>query len=136
MRILKPLGEEIIFDDKVRHLLFNINVIDEIQEYYDMYIVDVINMIFESKDRDVMKKSYDVLTYVLKTLLNEDVRLHNKKNPDDQWEALTEDFIKDEILTNETSMQIGLLVLNAFSGSLPKSKGDNNPNQMSGQTKK
>ena len=136
MRILRPVGEEIQIDDKVRHLLFNINVIDEIQEHYDEYIVDVINSLFNNKDKKKQKQSYSTMVYILLTLLNEDVRLHNKRNPQDMWEELTEEFLKEEVVTNETSMTISLLILKAFNGTLPKSEGDSDPNLKGGQAKK
>lgn len=135
MRILKPVGEEIEFDSKVRHLLFNVNVIDDVQEHFDMYIVDVLNSIFEVEDKDVQRKSYDTLSYVLSSLLNEDVRIHNKNNPSDQWEEITEDFIKEEVLTNGNSPVFASLVLKSFNESLPKHEEDD-PNQKSGQKKK
>jgi hypothetical protein len=135
VRILKPVGEEIEFDSKVRHLLFNVNVIDDVQEHFDMYIVDVLNYIFEVEDKDVQRKSYDTLSYVLSSLLNEDVRIHNKNNPSDQWEEITEDFIKEEVLTNGNSPVFASLVLKSFNESLPKHEEDD-PNQKSGQKKK
>lgn len=56
MKILKPVGQELEFDGKVRHLLFNVNVIDEIQEKYDTDVVDVLNTIFETQDKEKKKK--------------------------------------------------------------------------------
>lgn len=136
MRILKPIGEELEFDGKVRHLLFNINVIDEIQEHYDMYIVDTINSIFDNTNKENQKKSYNTLAYILTVLLNEDVRLHNKKNPKDTWDKVTEEYLKEEVLTAETSARLSILMLNAFNGNLPKSEEDDDPNQKSERTKK
>lgn len=135
MRILKPVGEEIDFDGKVRHLLFNVNVIDEIQEHFDMYIVDVLNSMFKVDDKAAQRSAFDTLSYVLTVLLNEDARIHNKNNPADQWDEITEEFIKGELLTNSTTVTIGLLVLESFNGSISK-KGEDDPNQKSGQTKK
>jgi len=135
VRILKPVGEEIDFDGKTRHLLFNINVIDDIQEHFDMYIVDVLNSVFETENKEIQKKSYDTLSYILTSLLNEDVRMHNKNNTEDQWDEITEEYIKEELLTNGTSMVLGSLVLKSFNGSLPKTEEDD-PNQKTGQKKK
>ena len=134
MRILKPVGEVLQFDDKERHLLFNVNVIDQLQEDYDTDIVDIINTIFELKDKEKKKKSYGMLAHVLMVLLNEDVRLHNKYNPDDQWEELSEEYIRTEVLSNTTSKNIAILILLSFNGSMPKSD-DTSPNEMSEQVK-
>jgi len=132
MRILMPIGEEIEFDDKKRHLLFNINVIDEIQEHFDMYIVDAINSVFSETDK---KGGYNRLSYILLVLLNEDVRMHNRKSPNDQWCLITEDFINSELLTNDTAKVFTGLILKSFNGSLPK-VDKQTPNVKSGQVKK
>lgn len=135
MRILKPQGIEIEFDDKKRHLLFNVNVIDEVQEKYDDYIVNILNSLFDKENNYNSRNAYNKLSFILLTLLNEDVRLHNKNNPDDKWEPITEDFINSELLTNDTSASLSILVLQSFNGTLPKSE-DEDPNQASGTTKK
>ena len=135
MRILMPVGEEIQFDDKLRHLLFNTNVIDEIQECYDDGIVDILNSMLGSKEKEGKKNQYDKLSYILLVLLNEDVRLHNKNKENDKWEVLTEEFVRSELVTNTTSLELTMLVLTAFSGSVPKSK-DSPPNVESDNIKK
>ena len=134
MRTLMPIGEEIDFDGRTRKLLFNVNVIDEIQEHYDAPIVDVINSIFSKEDKEIRKKSYDTISYIFNVLLNEDARLHNKKFPKDEWEDLTEEFLKEEVITNSTSLQITLAILASFNGSIPQEEED--PNVKSEQTRK
>jgi hypothetical protein len=135
MRILKPVGEVLEFDGKERHLLFNVNVIDQLQEDYDNDIVSIINEIFELEDKEKKKKAYAMLAHMLTVVLNEDVRLHNKYNPDDRWEDLSEEYIRTEILSNSTSKLISALMLLSFNGTMPKSD-DTSPNEMSEQTKK
>lgn len=135
MRILKPVGEELELEGRVYHLLFNLNVIDEIQEQYDMPIVDILNSIFDKEDKKKQKESYNTLAYMITVLLNEDIRIHNKKNEKDQWPEVTIEYIREEVLTNSTSGQLSLLILKAFNGTLPKSE-DEGPNQESVQTKK
>jgi hypothetical protein len=135
MRILKPTGLEIEFDGKVRHLLFNFNVIYEIQEHFDMYIVDVLNLHFKKEtDKEIRKREYADLAYILTVLLAEDVRLHNEKNPSDQWEKITEEYIKSELITNGTSGNLWLLVIKAFNEDLPQNE-DDDPNLTSEQKK-
>jgi hypothetical protein len=135
MRILKPVGTEIDIDGKERHLLFNINVIDELQEHFDMYIGDILNSLLERQDKEKQKAFYDTVVCILTVLLNEDVRLHNKHNPSDPWENITEEYLKEEVLTNSTSATITLEILKSFNGSLPKNE-DDDPNLKSGKTKK
>jgi hypothetical protein len=135
MRILKPVGIEIDIDGKDRHLLFNVNVIDELQEHFDMYIGDILNALLDNQDKEKQKAFYDSIVYILAVLLNEDVRMHNKNNPSDPWEKITDEYLKEEILTNSTSAAIALEILKSFNGSLPKNE-DDDPNLKSGKTKK
>lgn len=131
-----PVGEEIDFDGKTRHLLFNVNVIDDIQEHFDMYIVDVLNSLFKIDDTAAQRGAFDTLSYVLTVLLNEDIRMHNKKYSSDQWDEITEEYIKEELLTNSTSAILASLVLKSFNGTLPPKNEEDDPNQKSGQKKK
>lgn len=135
MRILKPVGEKFEFDDKVRHLLFNVNVIDEIQEHYDEYIVDVLNSMLDSKSKENQRNCYKKIAYILSVLLKEDIRLHNKNHPEDQWEEITEEYIKEEILTNNNSGIIAMAIIKAFSGTMPQDEDEDDPNLNTGQTK-
>jgi hypothetical protein len=135
MRILKPVGIEIDIDGKDRHLLFNVNVIDELQEHFDLYIGDILNALLDSQDKEKQKAFYDSIAFILAVLLNEDVRIHNKNNPNDPWEKITEEYLKEEVLTNSTSATITLEILKSFNGTLPKSEEDD-PNLKSGKTRK
>lgn len=137
MRILKPVGEKLELDGKLYHLLFNLNVIDEIQEYYDMPIVDVLNAMFDIKDKQKKRESYNMLAYVLTVLINEDIRIKNKKNPESEQEKITIEYLREEIITNETSSGLALLVLKAFNGTLTKDEDeDEDPNLKGVQVKK
>lgn len=134
MKILKPQGEEFIFDNKKRRLLFNINTINEIQEHFDMYIVDVLNALVnpENADRDW----YNKLAYILTVLLNEDIRLHNEDCPNDKWEEISIEFVKSRVITNKNSGLIAISIIKAFSADIPESEEEDDPNLMSGQTTK
>ena len=132
MRILKPEGIEIEFDDKKRHLLFNLNVIDAVQEKYDGYIIDILDSISNNTDN---RNAYGKISYILYALLNEDTEIHNSKFPDDKWDQITEEYINRTLLTNETMAIYIPLIFASFNGSLPKNEDDDDPNRKSGKTK-
>lgn len=122
MRILKPKGEEITIEDRTYCLLFNINAIDEIQEHFDKPIDVVLNEVIDVRDSENKKQSYNKLTYILAVLINQDVERHNRKH-EDKWEKLSEDWLKEEIITSVTSIKILAVILRAFNGSVET--GDN-----------
>lgn len=132
MRVLMPQGEPINFDGIERKFLFNINVIDEIQEHYDMNFIDVIKMIFTT-DEKLVRESYDHLCYVVSVLANEDTRIFNKTSKEKR-QPITEDYIK-EILTHATANLLGLVVLKAFNSSVKqndeKNEDESDPNPTS-----
>ena len=134
MRILRPKGEKLTIDDRTYHLLFNINTIDEIQEYFDKPIDEVLNDTLDIKNTENKKQSYNKIAYMLATLINQDVERHNKKS-EDKWEPVSEEWLKEEILTNETAIQAMALILKAFNGSVDTGD-EKNPNQKSVQVKK
>ena len=117
MRILRPKGEKLTIDDRTYHLLFNINTIDEIQEHFDKPIDEVLNDTLDLKNTENKKQSYNKIAYMLATLINQDVERHNKKS-EDKWEPVSEEWLKEEILTNETAIQAMALILKAFNGSV------------------
>lgn len=117
MRILRPKGEKLTIDDRTYHLLFNINTIYEIQEYFDKPIDEVLNDTLDLNNTENKKQSYNKIAYMLATLINQDVERHNKKS-EDKWEPVSEEWLKEEILTNETAIQAMSLILKAFNGSV------------------
>ena len=134
MRILRPKGEKLTIDDRTYHLLFNINTIDEIQEHFDKPIDEVLNDTLDIKNTENKKQSYNKIAYMLATLINQDVERHNKKS-EDKWEPVSEEWLKEEILTNETAIQAMALILKAFNGSVDTGD-EKDPNQKSVQVKK
>lgn len=134
MRILRPKGEKLTIDDRTYHLLFNINTIDEIQEHFDKPIDEVLNDTLDLKNTENKKQSYNKIAYMLATLINQDVERHNKKS-EDKWEKISEEWLKEEILTNETAIQAMALILKAFNGSVDTGD-EKDPNQKSVQVKK
>ena len=126
MRILRPKGEKLTIDDRTYHLLFNINTIDEIQEHFDKPIDEVLNDTLDLKNTENKKQSYNKIAYMLTTLINQDVERHNKKS-EDKWGPVSEEWLKEEILTNETAIQAMALILKAFNGSVDTGD-EKNPN--------
>lgn len=130
MRVLKPQGIPVNFDGIERNFIFNINVIDEIQEHYDTDIVSAINFILNSEnDPELKKKAYDNLCYFVMVLANEDTRIYNK-TADVKRKNIDIEYLK-EILTHKTASQLVVDIYKAFTESMPKSDGDDNPNATS-----
>ena len=117
MRILRPKGEKLTIDDRTYHLLFNINTIYEIQEHFDKPIDEVLNDTLDIKNTENKKQSYNKIAYMLATLINQDVERHNKKS-EDKWEKISEEWLKEEILTHEKAVQAMAWILKACNGSV------------------
>lgn len=133
MRILKPQGIEINIDELPRHILFDLNVIDEIQEHYDEPIHDIITKIF-GETKDERKQSYKLLRYVLTALINEDVALHNELSGE-QWETVSELYIGSIINSGNIGM-VSDILYRAYTAQFPKaSEDEQSPNVRSGTTR-
>ena len=104
------------------------------QEYFDKPIDEVLNDTLDIKNAENKKQSYNKIAYMLATLINQDVERHNKKS-EDKWEPVSEEWLKEEILTNETAIQAMALMLKASNGSVDTGD-EKNPNQKSVQVKK
>lgn len=135
MRILKPVGEELELDGRKYNLIFNVNVIDQLQETYDMAIVDILNSMFPKNgdEKEVKMNSYKKVAYIAQVLINENIKLHNKEN-EEKWEPITCEYIA-EMLDNITTIKLALLMLKSFNGTNSKSE-TNEKNVKSEQTKK
>lgn len=141
MRILKPVGEKLTINDIEYNLFFNINVVDELQEHYDMPMADILNSILSDPDengtRFTTKETFSKVVFILKALINEDVRVKNNKallSGDEQLQEVAEGEIR-EVLTSGAIFQVIKLLLDSFNKTLPKSENED-PNAKSGQVKK
>jgi hypothetical protein len=133
MRTLKPIGCLIDFDGKERHFLFTINVIDQIQDHYDMHIDEVMNMLL-GKEPEERRKSYSNLKYIVTTLVNEDVEIHNEES-EEKWKPVTENYIGRHISMDNIGI-VTLTVIQAYTASLPAKESEDeeeDPNQRSEQ---
>ncbi len=118
MSDLRPLGVPVEIDGVERHLLFTLNVIDDIQEHFDKELGQIIN--------DLMSKeiSTKVLRYVLMALLNDEAERKDLKPYTDReigW-----------IITLENQLEFTIKILEAYGISLPKGDEETDPNRMSG----
>ena len=72
MRDLKPTGVIFEIDEHERHLILTLNVIDEIQEHYNMSLTDVCTLF-----KDELKR-FAVVRYMLYVMLKEDAEIQNE----------------------------------------------------------
>lgn len=126
MRELAPMGVEINFDGVDRRFLFNVNVIDELQEKFDLPIADIIK---GAVGRN--QKNHSVLVAVVVALVNEDVEIHNDESAD-KWNPVDEKYVRRRI-TIDNMFKVISAIIEAFSRSLPKRTDDDDDPQMSGR---
>jgi len=135
MRILRPKGEMINIDDKDRRLLFTINVIDELQETFNLPVSKIISKLFSDEEDDTLT-SFALLRTILTVLINDDVELYNEEN-EEKRELVTEKYVGRKI-TYTNVAEVSLKVLNAYKrslGILKDEEDDDSPNLKSVQSK-
>ena len=126
MSDLRPRGIPVLVNGEERHLLFTLNIIDEIQDRYEKTLSEVLDDI---TNEDI---SGHMLRDVLIMLLNDEVERERHRDPGSDLSEVTE---------QEAGWLIGLdnrfalvaSVLKAYGVSLPE-PGDDDPNQESGRT--
>ena len=126
MSDLRPKGVTITIDGTERNLLFTLNVIDEIQDHYDMAMTEVWDKLTDKREAE------KTIRYLLCTLLNDEAErekrngreLKNYTEKEVGWIISVDDV--DEILS---------ALLKAYGVSLPEPDEDGHPNQKSGQMK-
>lgn len=122
MGSMNPRGIAVEFEGEVRHLLFTLNVIDEIQTEYDKTIHEVIQDLTEGDVYDGQ------LRRLVTILLNDEARRSAKK--DEKIEKVTESDVGDMIgLDNYNEVLVSLL--KAYGISLPEPEEDDDPNPKS-----
>lgn len=96
MSSLRPVGTPINIDGVERHISFNLNVTDEIQEHYDMSMYDALDMLTNKRTASSTMK------YILTVLFNDEAeRTGNEELKVTEKEVgwmVTEDNV-DEVMT-------------------------------------
>ena len=119
MSDLQTRGIPYTIGGKERHLLFTLAVVDEIQAKYDKAVSEVL---FDMKDP---AKTYDILAFVVMTLINDEVRRNNYfGNASDP--EVSEQELK-WLIDVPMSTELVKVVFKAFGFSIPDNE-DDDPN--------
>lgn len=124
MSDLNPKGLEFVIGGAKRHLLFTLNVIDSIQDHYDLPVYDALKMLAEPR------KQAKALKYFLTVLLNDEWEREKAKGNKTLLKELTQKEVGWMLDTSNLAPAVSA-VIQAYSGSLPKPDEDDDPNQKS-----
>lgn len=113
-----------MLDEEERHLLFTLNVIDEVQEHYNCSLEEVIDKLTDKKE------SAKTLRYLVMVLLNDEVERLNQEGSRTYTEKEVGWFINQDNV-----LEVTMAVLQAYGLSLPEPDEFESPNAQSGQTK-
>lgn len=125
MSDLRPKGVPIELEGVERHLLFTLNAINELQEYYKEDLGKIIDRLTDKEE------SVRTLQQILVTLLNDEAEREAVINGK-ELKQYTDRQI-GWLVTLDNQEQILLAVLSAYGVSLPEPDSEN-PNLISGQT--
>ncbi len=123
MSDMKTKGIKIQLGNEEYGLRFTLNVIDDIQEKFDISISQFGELFTEEK------KSIAIMRYLLTILINEDIDCVADETGEPPRKHVDERFVGRHIETKNLSEMMGPIFA-AFSGSLPE-KGDEVPNARS-----
>lgn len=130
MQSLKEQGRKFTFAGKEYELMFTVNVIDEIQNQFD---IDINNLkdLFETGSRNFYSNTAKVLTI----LLNESIEIKNE-TAEEKEELLKETYVRRHISNANVFDAFGAIV-DAYSLSYMQKEEDSEdeelPNQTSGR---
>jgi hypothetical protein len=117
MSDLNPIGEVIVLDGVERHLLFTLNVIDELQDKQNATLDEVVSKLTDKKE------SNKALKCILSTLLNDEAERTGGK-----LKTYTEKEV-GWLVTIQNVMEVTVAVLRAYGYSLPEAdEFDSHPN--------
>ncbi len=128
MSDLRPRGVPVMVEGVERHFLFTLNVIDEIQDHYDMSLSDVVDKLTDKKE------SLKVMRYLIAALLNDEVA---RKGTEEKQNLKL--YSEEEVgwIVDATNMEkMTVALLKAYGLSIPEPDEDVSPNPVSGQMKK
>jgi len=128
MSDLKPVGESLMLDGVERRLLFDLNVIDEVQEHFDAPLEEIMDRLTDDR------KMPGTMKFVLAALLNDEADRLKHKDGECSLKRYTE---KEAgwLVSKENAYEVTLAMLNAYGASLPEPDEDETPNAQSGQQK-
>lgn len=130
MSSLRPKGVPVMIDGVERHFLFTLNVVDEIQEHYDMALPDVLGKFIEEN------RNEKIMIYLVAELLRDEAERESYAgNNDLKIYSLKE---TGWILNIENRGTIATAIFEAYGVSLPEMEDEEveDPNMESGQTGK
>lgn len=122
MSDLNPKGALIEIGGEKRHLLFTLNVIDEIQSTYNTTIFEALQDL-----ADPMKQP-KAIKYFMMVLLNDEAMRMRYKHPDCTLKELTEDEV-GHMISREELTDVVSAILKAYGISMPEpDERDKDPN--------
>lgn len=127
MSDLKPRGTAVMLGGEERHLLFTLNVIDEIQDKYEKNMHEVICSLGDERDENHM------LRELVTILLNDEAKRYERTNGEKKYREATEHDV-GEMIGLDNLWQVTAKVLEAYGMSMPEPE-DTNPNGTSGRMK-
>ncbi len=126
MSDLKPRGIPVELDGVERHLLFTLNIIDEIQDRYEKNIHEVICSLGEERDEN------HVLRELVTILLNDEAKRSERLYGEKKFEKVTEKDV-GEMIGLDNYWEVTAKVMQAYGISIPEADEDD-PNGESRQT--
>jgi hypothetical protein len=126
MSDLKPRGTKICINGVERYILFDLNVIDDIQSHYNMPVDEVLNLLTDDD------QSFMVLRYLLTVLLNDESERAEFERADTIPGIVTEREV-GLLISLDNFTEIMLRIFQAYGFSLPELDEFENPNVKSEQ---
>lgn len=122
MSDLQPKGIKVNFDGVEREFLFTLNVLDEVESYFEKPIIQVLKEIGEPSGGNAMRT-------VVTALVNDDIARWNYRH-EDMREPVTEEYVGSFITRDYkggNSTGIYVAMLQAYGISMPESEEEENP---------
>ncbi len=134
MSDIRPAGAPLKFAGIKYELLFTVNVIDEVQDAFDIHIDDLITLLGDSKSRDFRRNVAKILTY----LINEAILIKSDETGEEP-KLLTEEYVRRH-LSNVNMSECFAAICSAYSLSFLRiakeeddiGEEDEDPNATSG----
>lgn len=126
MSDLRPRGVPVMVEGVERHFLFTLNVIDEIQDHYDLPLLEALNYLTNERTKN------KALKYIVVALLNDEAE-REKAAGKEPLKEYTEQEI-GWIIDEDNHGEYLVAILQAYGVSLPEPDGESDPNQLSGRT--